>query len=357
MKKWMSLLAVAALAYSPISADVVIDDFENGLEGTDGQTALGEQFNYYVSADDKNYDAGYWYGYDDEKDGGSSKSSPDYIADKEFEGGLAGGSDGQYLALDITLGTGTDEWETAFYGFGCNLTVEGNMTDLSSMTGVEFDAMGSGTMNLKFVTEKSSEYSWGDMVAAFKLASSWEKVSISTSDIAPEPWSPTADDGVKWDDCKSAVTKLHFQTNGDKHKAGASVSFNVDNIVLKGVSPTDFEWDGNTIQNDYPSDLKTTSVADVKVVADEVKLGDAYPNPFNPVTTINFNLPTAEKVSLKVFDAAGNLVNTLFNGVTAGTSVNWNATNVNGSKVASGVYFYRLTSGSKVMTKKMVLLK
>lgn len=88
-----------------------------------------------------------------------------------------------------------------------------------------------------------------------------------------------------------------------------------------------------------------------------IELGDAYPNPFNPVTTINFSLPTSEKVSLKVFDGAGNLVKILYSGVTSRASVNWNATNVNGAKVASGVYLYRLTYDTMVITKKMVFLK
>ena len=83
-------------------------------------------------------------------------------------------------------------------------------------------------------------------------------------------------------------------------------------------------------------------------------LSQNYPNPFNPSTTIKFALPQATKVSLRIYDAVGREVATLVNKeMNAGVhSVKWNA-----SKMASGVYFYRLQAGSFVQTKKLMLLK
>jgi len=352
MKKWMSLLAVIALSTSSY-ADCSFDDFENnpeysgdGQTNADNQTDLGASFNYYKTADDMFFDGGYWYAYNDADNKGNSSAVPDYMTDKEFEGGLEQGGNGgstQCLHISITLGDPTDEYNTAFYGIGANLKADGDYFDMSKMTALSFYAKGSGSMNAKFLTKVTSSYAWGDMVSQFDLSSDWTKVTVSPADIVPEPWSPAADDNITWDDVKDAVTKIHFQTNGDDEKSGDKVDFYIDDIVIEGMTYDDF---GSSV-----------SVADAKVVANDVKLGNAYPNPFNPTTTINFALPTSQKVSLKVFDAAGNLVKTLYNGITSGTSVNWNATNVNGAKVASGVYFYRLTSGSKVVTKKMVLLK
>jgi len=79
-----------------------------------------------------------------------------------------------------------------------------------------------------------------------------------------------------------------------------------------------------------------------------------YPNPFNPETTIRFALPEASRVSLGIYDLSGRLVATLMNGFrTAGThEVTFDA-----SKLASGIYLYRLQAGEYVAAGKMVLMK
>ncbi len=83
-------------------------------------------------------------------------------------------------------------------------------------------------------------------------------------------------------------------------------------------------------------------------------LSQNYPNPFNPTTKINFSLPKSGTVSLKIYDVLGNEVATIVNGdLNAGSyTIDWNA-----SQYASGVYFYRLQSGSFIQTKKMMLVK
>ena len=89
------------------------------------------------------------------------------------------------------------------------------------------------------------------------------------------------------------------------------------------------------------------------------RLGN-HPNPFNPTTTIDFEVPVAAYTRIAVYDVAGRHVVTLVDGMmTAGkkTAV-WNGHNRRGERVASGVYFYRLdVSGQRALTKKMVLLK
>jgi hypothetical protein len=83
------------------------------------------------------------------------------------------------------------------------------------------------------------------------------------------------------------------------------------------------------------------------------------PNPFNPVTTIGFTTTEASDVNLSVFDISGKLIKVLVNGrLEAGShKVVWNGENEKGSKVASGVYFSRLTIGDSVTTRSMMLLK
>ena len=84
------------------------------------------------------------------------------------------------------------------------------------------------------------------------------------------------------------------------------------------------------------------------------KLSQNYPNPFNPSTIIQYNLPKTGLVSLKIYDILGREVATLVNEqqVAGVYKVTFDA-----SKLASGVYIYRIISGNFVSTKKMMLLK
>ncbi len=79
-----------------------------------------------------------------------------------------------------------------------------------------------------------------------------------------------------------------------------------------------------------------------------------YPNPFNPVTLILFNLPEAGNTTLKVYDVLGNLVYTLVNGRLNAGKYTYD---FDGSSLASGVYVYKLESGTFTDSKRMVLVK
>ena len=85
----------------------------------------------------------------------------------------------------------------------------------------------------------------------------------------------------------------------------------------------------------------------------------AYPNPFNPRTTIAYSVPEGTHVTLRIYDLRGALVSTLVNGqVEAGDhAVVWNGRDDYGSGVASGVYFARIDSKHGVLTRKMVLAR
>ncbi|MDH3196835.1 MAG: T9SS type A sorting domain-containing protein [Candidatus Krumholzibacteria bacterium] len=88
-------------------------------------------------------------------------------------------------------------------------------------------------------------------------------------------------------------------------------------------------------------------------------LGRAYPNPFNPSTTIRYAIKATAEVNLSVYDVHGRLVKTLVDEhqkQSEYTTV-WNGTDARGNPVASGVYFYRLKTPVFVETRKMVLLK
>ncbi len=84
------------------------------------------------------------------------------------------------------------------------------------------------------------------------------------------------------------------------------------------------------------------------------ELAQNYPNPFNPTTNINYSVPQKGLVTLKVYNVLGQEVATLFSGIQPAGNY---AVNFDGSKFASGVYFYRLQSGYFSVTKKLILLK
>jgi flagellar hook assembly protein FlgD len=80
----------------------------------------------------------------------------------------------------------------------------------------------------------------------------------------------------------------------------------------------------------------------------------ARPNPFNPTTTISYQLPAYSRVSLRVYDTAGRLVSSLAEG--------WQEAGVHevifdGSNLTSGLYFVRIQAGSFSSVQKIVLLK
>ena len=102
----------------------------------------------------------------------------------------------------------------------------------------------------------------------------------------------------------------------------------------------------------------TTGVDSKPIVADGFVLRDAYPNPFNPSTKIEFTLPVDHRVNFAVYNIAGQRVKVLANEkFSAGTHfVKWNGTNSAGHKVSSGQYFCVMEYGKTVKVIKLTLM-
>ena len=96
-----------------------------------------------------------------------------------------------------------------------------------------------------------------------------------------------------------------------------------------------------------------------KGIPTEFALHENYPNPFNPTTTLRFDLPDISDVTLTIYNMLGQRVKTFnMNDTPAGFhSIKWNATNDYGDPVGAGVYLYQLRANQYVKTRKMVLLK
>lgn len=118
-----------------------------------------------------------------------------------------------------------------------------------------------------------------------------------------------------------------------------------------------FDFDGELL--DAISVFDNSSVAIKRI--DNFSLNNIYnyPNPFNPITTLEYDLPEDAVVNITIYDMMGRVVNTLVNGSqTAGyKSIQWDATNNLGDPVSAGLYIYTIQVGEFRQTKKMVLLK
>ena len=89
-------------------------------------------------------------------------------------------------------------------------------------------------------------------------------------------------------------------------------------------------------------------------IPEKYTLAQNYPNPFNPVTSISYSVPASGPVSLKVYDLLGEEVSTVVEGE---HKVGFHTAQFDGSHLSSGVYFYRLSSKDRTITKKLILMK
>lgn len=139
--------------------------------------------------------------------------------------------------------------------------------------------------------------------------------------------------------------------------------------VPRGVVSSDFDLDGKTdlaiIATDYSGHdslfvlYNTGNVSGIveenyQQIPENISLSQNYPNPFNPATTIEYSIPQAGLVTIKIYDILGREVTNLVNEekLAGNHKVNFNA-----SGLSSGIYCYRFKAGDFVQTRKMVLLK
>jgi len=144
------------------------------------------------------------------------------------------------------------------------------------------------------------------------------------------------------------------ESNGELHVLVYSGMENMKNRLAAGNNDL-FAVNGNVELKhieaaDYNGSMLTSHVS--KALPTSYALLQNTPNPFNPTTKIGLNLPTVSDWSLNIYNVAGQLVKS-FNGRGVGNVT----VDVDASKMASGIYFYKATAGSFSDTKKMVLMK
>lgn len=127
------------------------------------------------------------------------------------------------------------------------------------------------------------------------------------------------------------------------------------------------QYDERTFATAFPDGLFLDDISVTSIVTaveernqsadlpEKFSVSQNYPNPFNPSTQITFALPSAQKVTLKVFDLSGKEVATLLHNEHKATGIH--ALTFDLRNLPSGVYFYRLTAGDYVATRKMLLMR
>ena len=127
-----------------------------------------------------------------------------------------------------------------------------------------------------------------------------------------------------------------------------SLSGEVINITEKVVFESDMAL-GNAIET-----VVLNSASSVSGLVSQFELKAAYPNPFNPTTSLDYSLDVEGDINISILDVNGRVVDVLYNGFSdvGHNSINWDA-----SYSPSGVYFVKLISGNKVQTQKIVLVK
>ncbi len=137
-----------------------------------------------------------------------------------------------------------------------------------------------------------------------------------------------------------AVYSIRFNNVGHQEESDVTVDYLMfDEVFTGSLIPTSVEGEVNQINSTV--------------------LDSNYPNPFNPETTLSFNLKERSATELKIYNQRGQLVTTLVNDVlNAGQhSYVWKGVDSEGRRVASGVYFYKLHAGPYTRTRKMILMK
>lgn len=163
------------------------------------------------------------------------------------------------------------------------------------------------------------------------------KIYVFTSGVpASEPSSPLA-----------------FATDSLDYTGQGSVCLS-NNYAQTGLNGCSIKIDGIHVGTSWSSSV----LSSVRQVSNEIpssfSLKQNYPNPFNPVTKISYELPYSGFVTLKIYDALGNKIQTLVeeNQVSGSYETEWNA-----SDFASGVYFCRLESHGNYLSRNMMLIK
>ena len=159
--------------------------------------------------------------------------------------------------------------------------------------------------------------------------------------------------GIEVERCALSAEHQTWEKIGFVNGNGNSNSPKNYTFEDNGLLPGKYSYRLKQIDNDGPFEYSKTIQIDFNSPK-KFELNQNYPNPFNPITTVQFSLPESGNARLTLFNSIGQEVKTLLSEYKeSGTHL----LNFDGSELSSGLYFYKLESGSFAQTMKMILLK
>jgi hypothetical protein len=213
------------------------------------------------------------------------------------------------------------------------------------------------TPSVWFVSPPDSGYSVDNIAPAVPLAFF---VAYNTGSGNTLTWDPVPDNDLQYYKVYRGTTDDFSPAPGNLIDATTSTSWSDTEYdgwqVYYKVTAVDFAGNEGGPTGSDPA----SGAGDDPVIPDRFALRQNVPNPFNPTTVIGYDVPAGGgHVTLRIYDVAGRLVRTLVDGTqSAGVkNVMWQGENDRGARVATGVYFYRLTAPGFEQTRKMVLVQ
>ena len=215
------------------------------------------------------------------------------------------------------------------------------------------------------------DFSKGLQATVNALAFAGNNVLVGTSGVgvflssdSGKTWSPTKLDSMQIQTFQVFGKFVFAGTfNGIFRSSDEGITWNKINGGLDGYFIYDLTIAGDYIYagvNDGAvwrrplSEITSVSENNKSSLPDDFALFQNFPNPFNPSTNITYSLPKNAHVILKIYDVLGREITTLVN---EEKSAGYYSMRFDGSKLSSGVYFYRIQAGNFVSTKKFVLMK
>lgn len=264
------------------------------------------------------------------------ETDPGWNTEADWEFGIPAGSGGEHGEPDPTSGyTGNN-----VYGYNLNGDYPNNLSE-QHLTTNAIDCSNLYNVHLKFWRWLGVEQPIYDH-AYIRIStdnSNWYQLWTNAEEITDSNWQEITLDISEYADNQPQVF-LRW-TMGETDGGWMYCGWNIDDVQILG-------FEGILVDTD-----------DIVILTPQ--LFDNYPNPFNPTTIISFSLTSegSENTELAIYNLKGQVVKQLLNQkLSAGNhSCIWNGKDDNGKQVASGVYFYKLRSGSYTNTKKMLLLK
>ena len=201
-----------------------------------------------------------------------------------------------------------------------------------------------GTMllNLGLGANIDAMHSWGDDIYSYSDETKWSHMT----------------GGVNNESAFNVNVSTYTGIGPVDIAAGDSISFGIAALVASSIY--ELEYVASEIRNfwdtHFPEELGSENEAALPGV---FALHQGYPNPFNPVTNIRYDIPEAANVQVSVYSLLGQKIKTLVSSAhqPGFYSAQWNGTNDMGSAVSSGMYICKINAGSYTSIKKMILMK